>query len=296
MNFGQKQANVSSSPLRWYGAKSKYWPRIRPYLPPHTTWVDVFGGSGVCTLARPRSEVEIYNEINPLAANFWRIVKSNPLQLQSRLRQIVPTTEAFYATVNTEYDDPIESAAMFYVRQRLSYNGETFRTVNPCCGIVNGEHKRQKIAAYHSKIEKIPLYSQRMRDVVISNQCFSSLLTKYDSPTTLHYNDPPYNKDMRSSGTSAYDPELTDEQHEQMLKMLLQLKGYVVLSGYDFNFKYNIPNTLYRDYLSSWYSVHIPLISAAAQWTQNKGIKYREECIWINPQGWDALQRKVVVC
>ncbi|WP_337045320.1 hypothetical protein [Emticicia sp. 17c] len=61
---------------------------------------------------------------------------------------------------------------------------------------------------------------------------------------TTYFLDPPYPLETRKS-TKRYDYELSNEEHEHLLKIALQLKGDVLISTY--------PNDMYKKVLSGWY-------------------------------------------
>ena len=71
-------------------------------------------------------------------------------------------------------------------------------------------------------------YSQRLKDVVILNQDYETVLRKYDSPNTLFYLDPPYEESKR---TAHYSHSTFDINH---LKSLLdRIKGKFILTFND---------------------------------------------------------------
>ncbi len=94
----------------------------------------------------------------------------------------------------------------------------------------------------------------------------------YDSKETLFYIDPPYMWGTRVMGSNKkyYQHEMSDEDHENLLKALLGVKGIVVLSGYD--------NALYNDMLSEWEKFSTTTVANA-----NRGSVIRTECVWLNP-------------
>jgi DNA adenine methylase len=71
-----------------------------------------------------------------------------------------------------------------------------------------------------------------MSVVQIENLPFQKVLEKYDSETTLFYCDPPYLHETRT-GKSEYKHEMSEDDHEELVALLLQIKGMCVLSGYD---------------------------------------------------------------
>ena len=60
---------------------------------------------------------------------------------------------------------------------------------------------------------------------------------------------------------------MTDADHEELLQVLLQHEGMVLLSGYD--------NDLYNDLLRGWGKESLGT-------TAERGVS-RTECLWINP-------------
>lgn len=82
----------------------------------------------------------------------------------------------------------------------------------------------------------IDTFSKRLRGVIIENKDALEIMRQHDGPETVHYVDPPYTHDTRRAGR--YKHEMFDECHDDLLIGLKDLKGTVLLSGYD-NEKYN---------------------------------------------------------
>ena len=51
------------APFGWLGGKSKLSKDIVALLPPHETYVEIFGGAGWVLFAKERSKVEVYNDL-----------------------------------------------------------------------------------------------------------------------------------------------------------------------------------------------------------------------------------------
>ncbi|KKK53782.1 hypothetical protein LCGC14_3091300, partial [marine sediment metagenome] len=95
---------------------------------------------------------------------------------------------------------------------------------------------------------------ERLKGVVIENRAASACMAQHDNPETLHYVDPPYLPETRSTKTKngeryhAYAHELTAEDHGDLLAYIQDLRGMVVLSGY--------PSALYdAALLPTWFRV-----------------------------------------
>jgi len=52
------------SPIVWLGGKGHMIAKILPLLPPHKTYVEPWGGGASILIAKPPSEIEIYNDLD----------------------------------------------------------------------------------------------------------------------------------------------------------------------------------------------------------------------------------------
>lgn len=104
-----------------------------------------------------------------------------------------------------------------------------------------------------------------MKNVQIENQDALTLIKKYNHDDCLIYADPPYVLETRTKRHYAH--EMTDTQHEELVKELNNHSGYVLLSGYD--------NDLYNDILKGW--------SKATIKNQTVTGKNKQEVLWISP-------------
>ena len=67
-----------NSPIKWAGGKSRLRKSVIDLLPPHTCYVEVFGGAAGVLFGKPPSDVEILNDIDQELINFFRVVKYQP--------------------------------------------------------------------------------------------------------------------------------------------------------------------------------------------------------------------------
>lgn len=82
---------------------------------------------------------------------------------------------------------------------------------------------------------------------------------------------------MRSNG--GYRHEMSDEDHGELLEVLLDLQGMVIVSGYD--------SELYSGMLGDWRREETDSRIAAGR----RGTKLRREIAWLNPACCAALDR-----
>lgn len=106
--------------------------------------------------------------------------------------------------------------------------------------------------------------ASRLKETQIENQDALQLLQRYDYGDVLAYVDPPYLMDTRKG--RYYQTEFEDARQTDLLDILREFSGKVILSGYD--------NDLYNRWLSDWYKLEFQSNAEAGQ--------RRVEVIWCN--------------
>jgi len=99
------------------------------------------------------------------------------------------------------------------------------------------------VSEWLSAVDGLPDVHARLRRVLIENIPAVDLIRREDAPGTLFYCDPPYLHETRKA-TAAYAYEMTETDHQELLDVLGQCKGKVMLSGY--------PSELYDRRLADW--------------------------------------------
>ncbi len=264
-------ANGVIRPINRYGAKSLLAKRIIELLPAHDCYVEAFFGSGAVLFAKAPSKVEIVNDIDGEVIHLFRVLRhpKQSLELQ-RLLTLTPYArdEHEWCRENPQIDDPIEKARRFFVRCRQSYGGEMD---GPWAQTQNAN----RASEFASPVDQLHLVSQRLRRVQVEHKDFRELLPKCDRHGTASYLDPPYPKGVRGRG-EVYSHEMTDEDHEELLRMVTSFRrGKVVLSGY--------ANPMYDRHLRKWKRYEIP-VSLSAKTFANGSMKVgrRTEVLWCN--------------
>ena len=59
------------TPFLWYGSKTPIIETLLSLLPPHTTYVEPFGGSAAVLLVKQPSSVEVYNDRDHRLCDFF---------------------------------------------------------------------------------------------------------------------------------------------------------------------------------------------------------------------------------
>lgn len=276
------------SPLIWYGGKGNLVHKLISFIPSHHHYVEVFGGAASLLFAKNPfvSKLETYNDINSDLVNFFRVLRDKEM-FQEFYRKVCLTPYAreewkFCKETYKIIDDPIEKAYRFFIAVRQSFSGEIFGGWSYSI-TASDRNMSSSVSRYLSAIELLPEFHKRMMFVQIENKDFREILKWYDTKDTFFYLDPPYLPETRKEKQS-YEYEMSVKDHEELIDILLNVKGKVMLSGY--------PNELYKILEENrWTRVDFQTSCHAAGRTRLTGIlgkgsatrlQPRTECIWIN--------------
>jgi DNA adenine methylase len=256
-------------PVKWHGGKHYLAARIVSLFPNHRVYCEPFCGGASVLLNKWRSAVEIAGDINPALIGFLTVLRDRPDELIRRLRAIPYAPQSFQWACEASGDhDMIESAERFMVRNRFSRGGlgKGFAWSDRKRGGQPGD-----VNAWQTILTELPAIARRMQGVELHCADAVDLIRKSDSPDALHYCDPPYPHSVRTA-RSAYQHEMTDEDHLRLLDAILSVRGAVVLSGYR--------SAIYDDALRSWDRHEIEMANNSGQ---TKVKSRRVEVIWLNP-------------
>jgi len=196
---------------------------------PCSTFVEVFGGSGLMSMLVPRDKFKtiVYNDRDELLVNLFRVVKERPEELQKRLL-LVPFSRSVFDEFRESIEsgvihklDPIEKAArLFYVIANSMFGNR---------GSFAVDAKRSFAKTYVRKVLSITEVAKRLLDVTIENKDFRDVIRVYDREYTLFYCDPPH-LDVGAVKRSHYYAHVFSEQDMRgLLDLLSGIKGRFVL-------------------------------------------------------------------
>jgi DNA adenine methylase len=177
-------------PFPYMGGKAQLARKLVPLLPDHRTYVEVFGGGANLLFAKPRSQVEVYNDKDRLLVNLIRTIKTRP-KLLMRVAGRMPYSRTYYEQLQHELrkgelkGSRVQQAAKFLFLLRASFFGHPEKGWR--FGVITREGPRLEngIAA----LDKI---SARLRGVYIDCLDFRRCIKNWDRTSTFHYVDPPY--------------------------------------------------------------------------------------------------------
>lgn len=255
--------------LRYPGGKYKMAKWIISHFPQHEFYVEPYGGAGSVLMQKTRTQGEIINDLNGDVVNVFRVLR-DPKQAKEleRLIRLTPFAYEEYKSAYEPCDNPVERARRTIFRSFASIGSDgVSRRNSGFRGLKNNETSVTAAQEWCRYPDAIQGFVNRLQNVLIEQRPALHLLKLYDRIETLFYVDPPYVMSTRSKSSVLYSNEMTDADHIELAKVLHNLVGMVVLSGY--------PSPLYDELYADWKKI---LKSATAQ--NGKG---RVECIYLSP-------------
>lgn len=210
-----------NSPFPWPGGKRALQKTLLGLIPEHKIYAEVFAGSAKLLFAKSPAGLEIMNDLNGDLINFFRVAKHRPSELAEQLQlECIHAGRFRELRTKTEPDNEIERALRFAYLVWYSFGAK-------------GEHFASSSA--RSPRAKRPLNrvrdllqttAERLATVLIEQRDFEEILSRYDSPGTFFYLDPPY---VEFEPNGRYRP-LTKERRAEMFVQLASLKGRFLMS------------------------------------------------------------------
>lgn len=267
--------------------------KLLPLIPQHKIYVEVFGGGASILLAKEPSPVEVYNDLNSDLVNFFRVLR-DPQKFTEfhRLVSLTPYSREEYNFCRKTWEsseDDVERAYRWFVVARMSFGG-IFGNGWGYAVTASSRGMSTITSAWLSAIDMLPEIHERMMRVQIDNDDFRIIIPRYDTPDTCFYADPPYVSKTRKS-QDVYKHEMTLQDHQDLVAMLLDVKGAVILSGY----RHDVYTPLE---LAGWTRHDFPTVCWAAAKTRYTGLQGkgallenapRIESVWLNQRATDSV-------
>jgi DNA adenine methylase len=252
--------------LKWPGAKWSIADKIISLMPKHKIYVEPFFGSGAIFFSKSSCNTEILNDLDGEVVNLFKVIRDNPGELAD-LIYFTPYSREEYKESYDRYGTDIERARQFLIRANMARVGMQYYSSGwRHAGPVRSVKHFQRVTGEWNKLPRYILdAAERLKGAEIENTDAIKLIEKYNHKDCLIYVDPPYLLSTRKQ--RYYNVEMTEEsEHEELIRVLKQHKGYVMLSGYE--------SDLYNDLLKKWTRHEIRAMAEQG--------KERTEVIWMN--------------
>jgi len=258
--------------------------RILPYFPPHRTYVEPFAGGASLFFAKEPSPVEVLNDLDSGLINLYRVLR-DPEQFKEfhRLVVLTPYSREEYNHCYAhwrDYDDPVKRAWAWFVMRRMAFSAHHswgYSLTASCRGMAMATSR------WLTTIDHLPEIHLRLSRIQIDHDDFRKVLRRYDTPETLFYCDPPYVPDTRRSG--GYEHELTLEDHQDLVDILLSLKGMVILSGYNHQVYQPLEDAGWQrhDFYTACYAAGRTRLTGIQGEGSALKLQPRIESLWLSP-------------
>lgn len=226
-------------PFGHVGGKKLLVDKLEKLLPKdygNYIYVEPFaGGATLYYYKTPSNKYEVLNDIDN---NIYTLLKGLKIysadKINNSLQKLPRTKETFKKIINNKGADAYSKfIRLLYLKKNSFFGQMTHFSI------------RDKDKIIHSDIMN---YHDRMKNTKVYNKSYESIIKQFDSPNTLFYLDPPYEK---SEGLY----ENPDIDYIKLANILKNIKGKVLLSiNYNkefiklFNFmKYKVLSTKYSE-------------------------------------------------
>ncbi|WP_251205857.1 DNA adenine methylase [Acetatifactor aquisgranensis] len=250
--------------FKYPGSKWSLAGWIISFFPAHHSYLEPFFGSGAVLFNKPRSNIETVNDLDGNVVNLFRCIREDPKKLADMIYMTPYAREVNERAYRAVPEDSFEAAYDFIVRLNM---GHGFRTTGERVGWKNDVSARERSYAsqdWSSLPGRIMQAAERLRGVQIESRPAIDVIRRFNFKNVLIYCDPPYM--METKHGRLYRYEMSDAEHEELLRALLQHKGPVLLSGYD--------TDLYRDMLCKW--------ECREKTSYSQVCSLKKEVLWMN--------------
>lgn len=250
--------------MKYPGSKWKLADWIIGYFPEHHSYLEPFFGSGAILFNKSRSHIETVNDMDNNIISLFECIREDPERLARMIYMTPYVREIYEQAYKAMPEDKFEAALNFYIRLNM---GHGFRTTGEKVGWKNDVQGRERSYAswdWCSLPERVIRVAERLRGVQIENRPAVELIPRFNFENVLIYCDPPYM--LKTRHGKQYKCEMSDEEHEELLDILLKHKGYAVISGYD--------TGLYNSMLSQW--------NRFEKESYTQIMSKKKEIIWMN--------------
>lgn len=267
--------SVTRPALRYFGSKFRLAPWILKHFPDHTTYVEPFGGGGSIMLRKAPSYNDVYNDLDHVVVNFFKVLRERPSELIQAI-QLTPYSREEQLESFIESDDELESARRLYVRCWQTHGGGR-TSMKSGWRFEKTDRRGSRAIDDWNKTDHLQAIINRLKYVQIENDDAIRIIQRYDHPNTLFYLDPPYQAEVRSIRwrSKAYTFEINTDYHKKLGEILNNISGMAIISGKD--------SDLYNELYGSW-DVHQKTIA-----TDHQSITV--EKLWVSPNACRRLNQ-----
>jgi len=212
------------TPITYYGGKQSLLKYLLELVPRHRIYCEPFFGGGAMFFAKPRSEVEVINDINGEVINLYRVMKTKFSALQKEVKATLHSRKAYQHAMivyeNPELFSDVKRAWALWTAANQGFAG-----LIGSWGFGKQPSKERALAIKREEFTKA--YAERLKSVQIEHSNALRVLARCDAPDAFLYCDPPY-----IGSDQGHYSGYTEQDYRDLLDFLSEAKGKFLLSSY----------------------------------------------------------------
>ena len=172
----------------WLGGKSRLAKQIIDRIPEHTCDVEPFAGAAWVLFSKLESKVEVINDINNDVVTLYRCLQWHLEEFVRYFKWVLVARDEFERLKKAQPETltDIQRSARFYYLQHTCFGGkltsQAFGYGTTCRSRLNLLRIEETLSAAHLRLARV--YVERLP--------YAEVISRYDSPHTFFYIDPPY--------------------------------------------------------------------------------------------------------
>jgi DNA adenine methylase len=202
-------------PFNRQGNKYRLLDVLLPLIPQHTTYVELFLGSGVLFFNKTKAKINVLNDLDKQVIDNLKLLKkasSNPDDYRTDLNTL-PKIKSFYSKDHNNLEDQLLREKIIttdgFGGKPVKQVGDIYRSDNP---FVITKHIQE--------------YQDLLKGVKLLSADYETIVKKYDSPNTFFFIDPPYENADKTSGYA----QSKDFDYERLYHVISNISGKFLLT------------------------------------------------------------------
>lgn len=115
------QGYFNTPPLRYVGAKWQIADWIISKFPVHKIYIEPYAGSGAVFFRKPKTHLEVLNDIDSSVVNFFRVLRERTTELAMAIELTPYSREEYELSLQPCDCDELERARRFYISAWQSF-------------------------------------------------------------------------------------------------------------------------------------------------------------------------------
>lgn len=212
------------TPITYYGGKQTLLKYLLPLIPQHRLYCEPFFGGGAVFFAKPKSEVEVINDINNEVINFYKVIKTKFPELQKEIQSTLHSRELYKRAMDI-YNNPTKYSDVKRAWALWTATNQGFAGMIGSWGFGKDDSKEAALANKRDAFTNN--YEKRLTKVQVENNSAIKVINRCDDKETFIYADPPY-----IGSDQGHYKGYSENDYRELLNALSKVKGKFLLSSY----------------------------------------------------------------